>query len=438
MRKLVVALTGMSLLSGCASGLPGLRPLTYQEPGETRIYASYKACPHKAGPNFAPVIAAIALEAASQLIKGFGTALSKGAEGGALPSSVATTNIEVGKDLPQCLVVIRGRFAADADHKNPVALPPVPDGTQPLKLIKSDGSTLETGLPVVYDLQHYIELQLVPSKNNTAITFGPALVYVARSMDGATKGDRSLSIAVKFDRPGHDGVGSVVLIGNRKIGDMTAYGLDERDRLQYEAPWFAAIDTANGAAGPTTASGTGTVTHAGGGTPPSTPAGTTPSPAPSPAPTPAVASGAQADNPGGTVNGPFPYTLTATVIETRPTKEFLSFVASVFTGAEPALTDAVKGQIDPTTRLAAKTSSIDDQSAYATAYAAAQTALLAYCPLPATTSKSDLIVKSAAARTGQLGANKAALAADLTIPFPALIDINTADPAGVAGCTSYR
>lgn len=437
MHRIAIVLMGASLLSGCAAGLPGLRPLTYQEPGDTRVYVSYKACPHTAGANFAPVLAALAVEAASQLIKGFGTALSKGSEGGALPSSTATANIEVGAELPQCLIIIRGRFSPDDKHKNEVALPAIAEGTNPLKLVKRDGSILETTLPNVYDLQHYVELQIVPSQNKSALTFGPALVYVARSMDGAKSGDRSLSIAIKFDRPGHDGVGSAVLIGNRRIGDMDAYTLDERDRLRYEAPWFAAIEAPDAAPAAGAGAGAGGVVHAKA-PPPGQRAGGG-----------AAGGDGAADGGGGagavapakapgSVNGPFPYTLTTTVIETRPTKEFLAFVASVFTGAEPALTDAVKGQIDPATRLSAHQATIDNQSAYSAAFATAQTSLLTYCALPAASSKADLITKSAAARTAQLAANKAALSADITTPFPDLVEVGTTDPATVTLCANYH
>lgn len=257
MRHIAAVLMAGSLLSGCAGGLPGLRPLTYQEPGETRVYSSYKACPHTAGANFAPVLAAIGVEAASQLIKGFGTALSKGAEGGALPASVSTTNIEVGTDLPQCLIIIRGRFAANADEPEAIALPST-GNAQPLSIVKRDGSKAVAALPEVLDLQHYIELQLLPSANRTAMTFGPALIHVARSMDGARSGERALSIAVKFDRPGKNEVGSAVLIGNRRIGDLAAYPLDPRDRMLYEAPWFAIIE----GAAPAAKSGSGVSTAA--------------------------------------------------------------------------------------------------------------------------------------------------------------------------------
>ena len=424
MRRFTVMLMGASLLGGCASGLPGLRPLTYQEPGDTRVYVSHKACPHTAGANFAPVLAALAVEAASQLIKGFGTALTKGYEGGALPASTATTNIEVSQEVPQCLIIIRGRFSPDDSHKTEVPLPDIAADTNPLKLVKRDGTTIETTLPKVYDLQHYIELQILPSQNKTALTFGPALIYVARSMDGATEGDRSLSIAVKFDRPGHDGVGSAVLIGNRRIGDKDAYNLDERERLRYEAPWFAAIEAPEALASAGGGAGAGGVIHAVA-PPPATPAG-------------GGDGGAAPAKAPGKVNGPFPYTLTTTVIETRPTKEFLTFVASVFNGAQPALIDAVKREIDPATKLAARRTTIDQQSAYSTAFATAQTSLLTYCALPVGSTKTDLITKSAAARTAQLAANKAALTADLTMPFPDLVEVGTANPSSESICASYK
>ena len=432
MRNVVAVLMAGSLLSGCAGGLPGLRPLTYQEPGETRVYTSYKACPHTSGKNFAPVLTAVGVEAASQLIKGFGTALTKGAEGGALPASVSTTNIEVGADLPQCLVIVRGRFAASSDDPEAIALPST-GSAQPLRIVKRDGSKAPAALPAVLDLQHYIELQLLPSANRTAMTFGPALIHVARSMDGARSGDRTLSIAVKFDRPGKDEVGSAVLIGNRRIGDLTAYPRDPRDRMLYEAPWFAIIEGVAPAGKP----GSGVSTAAQDELP-TTPEGTTANPD---AQTGAIAAAPEVTSStkdAGAVNGPLPYTVTTTVIETRPTKEFLAFVASVFNSVEPTINSEVKGTIDPAARRTAAATSLDNESAFATSFAAAQTSLLAYCALPATTDRSDLISKSASALTAQLAANKAALSADRTQPFPTLVEVGSDDPSTVDGCAGYR
>lgn len=434
----VIAMMGVAL-SGCASGLPGLRQLTYQQPGDTRVYASYAPCPHKAGDNFAPVLAAIALEVGSKLINGFGTALSKGAEGGALPASVATVNVEIGKEIPKCLVVIRGSFSPSKPGEKPSALP---DGDTKLRLMNTAGEQVDVALPTVYGLQHYIEIQLVSSRNGTAMTFGPAIIYIAQSMDGATTGDRAVSIAVKFERPGHDPIGSVVLISNRRIGDKDAYPVDESRRMQYEAPWFPTIATAEG--GDASATDAGTTPTEGSGNAPATPAGGNPPPAPAKAEPakPAVKPGkvvasAAADAPTAP-NGPTPFTITTTVIETRPTKEFLAFVASVFSGVEPQLNDALKDRIDPATRTTNAAAGIDLQTAYTTSFAAAQTAMYEYCALPGTSAKADLISKSAAARIAQLGANKAALSADLKAPFGQLVEVGTGDPASVAACAAYQ
>jgi hypothetical protein len=265
-------------------------------------------------------------------------------------------------------------------------------------------------------------------------------------MDGAVKGDRAISIAVKFDRPGHDAIGSVVLISNRQIGDKKAYDVDASQRMQYEAPWFASIASAEGTAPAAAADGVSPVKDAAGNAPPAP--GDKPVPAPGkPAPAkpakappkpvkpnpPTVAADAPA-----TPNGPTPYTITATVIETRPTKEFLAFVASVFAGVEPQLNDALKNQIDPATRATNAGTDIDHQSAYVTAYATAQTAMFAYCVLPGATAKGDLITKSAAARVGQLAANKAAIAADLNAPYAQLVEVGTADPTTVGTCAAYQ
>jgi hypothetical protein len=338
-------------------------------------------------------------------------------------------------------------------HKNPIELPATPAGVQPLKFVRPDGSEALADLPLVYDLQHYIELELLPSYNKTSMTFGAALIYIARSMDGAKTGDRSLSIAVKFSREGHPELGGAVLIGNRQIGDSQAYPVGAPGRMLYESPWFPIIEGSDpDKGGPSVATLVGGVQQ-GGSQVPTTPVGTTlpvthsgtttATARTTTAATKATASTTAHAPPApakaaGTANGPLPYTVTTTVIETRPTKEFLAFAASVFTNVEPAVTDAVKGAIDPATQLSAKATAIDTQTAYATAYANAQTALFAYCALKPDIAKADLIAKSLAARTSQLAANKAALTADITAPFPTLVDVSTSDPQAINACTPYR
>lgn len=437
MRSKSVAPATIALLaSGCASGLPGLRPLSFQQPGDTRVYASYAPCPHRAGDNFAPFLAAAALEVSSKLIAGFGTALTKGAEGGQLPASVATANIEIGTELPQCLIVIRGRFTAASSGERATPLPPTADK---MRLMTASGAMVDAALPTVYGLQHYVEIQLMRSRNGTAMTFGPAILYVAKSMDGSKDGDRSVSIAVKFERPGHDAIGSAVLIGNRRIGEMEAYAVDESRRLPHEAPWFATIASAGAAAAPAGPAAP-TAQPASDGQLPAKPGGADQPPAkPGPsAADPKALSAAAATAAPGAANGPTPFTATVTVVETRPTKAFLAFVASVFTSLEPTINGAIKDQIDPATRRTAAEGALDKDSAYSTALASAQTALLTYCPLPAATARADLVTKSAAARVAQIAANKAALAIDLAVPFPQLVEVGSGDPTAVAACASYR
>lgn len=69
----------------------------------------------------------------------FGTALAKGAEGGKLPASIATTNTEIGQGLPLCVIVIRGAFQPEKGRMKAV---PLPDhaGTKPFTVTAVGGT----------------------------------------------------------------------------------------------------------------------------------------------------------------------------------------------------------------------------------------------------------------------------------------------------------
>ncbi len=360
------------ILASCASGIAGFRPTTYREPAETRVFISNNSCPSLQGTQLAPILATIALGAASKLLEGFGNALSRAGEGGALPASIASANFEVPRGTtPKCLIIVRGEFVPPEREARPVTLPSSAFVTQTLNANQGfDDSTVS--LPPVYELHHYIELQILSSADSSALSFAPVYTNFVRSMDGGTSGQREVSITVKFDRPGRAQTGSVLLIGPRQLGRVDWFSpyLPTR-RFPYEAAWFSSFhQTTQAEAGVASAT-----------------------------------------------NQPIPVTVTTTVIETRPTREFLTFIATVFNGARPAIEGALKSEIDPTTRETEERSALTSQGAYATSLAAAHNAVIAYCALDSTSSQPDRYTKSAAARTAQLAANSAAMAADANVPF---------------------
>lgn len=388
------------LLSGCASGVAGLRPLTYSEPAETRVLVSYESCKHmdSTGPQVGPIAAALFLGVASKALEGFGKALSEGAAGGPLPASVASANMEASSaNPPKCIMIIRGKFAPPNG-----ASVVTPDG----KFAKFDGAkVVADSMPKLTELHHYIELQLIASKDLTAMTFAPVFTEIRKSVDGTEKkGSRELSIALAFSRPSlKEPVGGAVLIGDRMIGvgqEYKAHG----GRYPFESPWFGGFLPEKSTAG---------------------------------------AAGVNPFITGGTT-GLTPVTVTATVIETRPTKEFLAFVATAFGAVKPAIEAKLKETIDPASLESASNSTFDAEAKFAEAHGKALTAALAYCDFadasPAKRSKRAEL--SGAARALQVAANKAAFAADMPAAFSSAALIKTSgapvNDANAAACSALQ
>jgi hypothetical protein len=439
MRKIALASAAFALaLSGCANGLPGLRPLTYQQPGDTRLIVSYAPCPHlsQQGKNFAPLIAAVILAAAAKVLDNFGTALQKGSEGGNLPASNSTSNFELySGDLPQCLIAIRGKFEQTDKLKTAIALPtvePVLLNGKPVANITvrdETGARVPGSLPQVYELQHYVELAISPSRNQTALTFTPAFTWIAKSMDGGTSGSRGLSIAVKFSRPGGQDTGSAVLLEDRTIGKQESYVPLPDGHYAHEAAWFSTIGANNGSGSTTQRAETkadAPLAPAGTGT------GQAAQPAPAAAPA-APAAPAPAASPAP--NEPFPFTATVTIVESRPTKEFIAFVASVFTAARPAIDTGLKNAIDPATKLTNQQTALDNEGTYGDALAKAKVAVLNYCALDSTSKPADRLTASGSAHQLQAVANKAALSADYSVPFGSLAIVSDGIPKTVNAAT---
>lgn len=426
------------LLGGCASGLPGARPLTYATPGEARVFATGDRCVHDpAGDEAAGLIAAVLTGAASQLLKGFGTALSEGAKGGALPSSTATLNLQLDPGaMPKCIVIIRGAFDPRGKTVTPL------DNAAFLSLTGEDAEKrtrlASLGLPHIYRIDHYVELRVENAANGKALTFAPIFLRLANSIDGARKGERDLSVAVKFNRAGADPVGSVVVIADRQIGSTSSWPKPATNvRYPIEAPWFGSPHPASAPAGTTAAANAAAV-----------------APAPAPvAPSIVGSSGSDAGGggqiapapagPGGSIvpmqstsKHAVPITLTTTVVETRPTNEGLAFVATLFNAVEPKIEEKLKPLIDSSARRTAEaaeeSASLGVQADYAAAEGTARAALVGYCLASSTEStaagKQDRITKSKDARSAQLKANVAAIKAEIDQPYKQLVIISDGLP----------
>lgn len=414
------------VLTSCASGFQGVRPLTYATPGEAYVYATGEKCVHEsAGKEFGGLIAATLTGVASQLLKNFGAALTEGAKGGALPSSTSTVNLQLdpGK-VPKCIVIIRGAFQPTKEGESTIDMEKylgIPDKEAELKKRLE-----ELHLPAIYRIDHYIELRIGASNNSKALTFAPLFVRIKKSIDGAEKGERDLSVAVKFNRAGADPVGSAIIVANRKVDDTASkWEPLKNGRYAIEAPWFGTFHAPPALAGTSAAVGDAGV-GAGGSAIASAPAGPPGSTVPA----------MQSDR-----EDAVPVTVTATVVETRPTNEGLAFVASIFNGIEPKLEEAIKPILDSDARKAADaaeaTATLGAQADYASAEGTAFASLITYCSTASTQTtaagKQDRLNKSKDARNAQLKANVAAINAEVKQPFakPKLVTISAELPSTI-------
>lgn len=460
MRKSVglVAFAGLAL-AGCASGFPGVRPLTYATPGEARVFATGERCVHEpTGREAAPLVAAFLTGAASQLIKNFGSALAEGAKGGPLPTSTATLNLQLEPGTaPRCLVVVRGSFQPTANAPAALNLADylgVQAGTEFAQRL--DGLSI----PPLYRIDHYVEVRVASSANNRALTLAPTWVQVDHSLDGSTSGERDFTVTIMFNRVGGaTPVGSTLLLADRRVrGGAVRYDPLPSGRYALEAPWFAgfhdapATVAAAAAATGNAAALARTNTQAAAG-------------AQQPPPQVIGAGGAGAGGAGGAISLPgavqpgssianmhsrsktaVPVTITATVVETRPTNQGLAFISSVFNGVQPKLEEQAKLLLDSNAarvaQVAAESADLTTQSAYQAALAAAMTARIAYCETSSTAGdaagKTDRINKSKLLYDAQVKANDAALKADSDLPFDrfATISEKLPDTANPALCNS--
>ncbi|MEZ2416371.1 hypothetical protein [Luteibacter sp. RCC_6_2] len=114
-----------------------------------------------------------------------------------------------------------------------------------------------------------------------------------------------------------------------------------------------------------------------------------------------------------------PVTVTATVVETRPERGGLAFVAKVFSDIKPKVTTAAINAIDSSARAAAegekKSSAFDAEAAYTDSLSNELQAIVAYCHQSSSATDApgaiDRIAKSAAARSAQLKSRSDAIKA---------------------------
>ena len=383
-----VALLPVAVLCAGCTSLPGLRPLTFATPGEARVFASPGRCPHEpvVQGEAAPLIAAVLTAAASQLLTNFGTALSEGAKGGNLPSSVATLNMTLPPDgVPRCLLIVRGSFESQTGQAKPIsmeALFDLPAGAETELKARLDAFTL----PSVYRVDHLVEIQVLAAPNNRALSFAPLFVRLDRSLDESQEGSSSLSVGVKFQRVGASSEsGSVVVVPDLTIGKHgPALQLNPKSgRFPRESPWFGTFHSL-----PAAASAEG---------PPPPPIALT-----------------TVFSPSETA---VPVTLTTTVVETRPTREGLAFIASIFSSVKPKIEEALKPVLDPNFKAAEEqkqlAAELTGDAEHEAALTAAKLAVLAYCSAsssdPGAVGKQDRLTKSSAARVAQLKANASAV-----------------------------
>lgn len=446
MKQACAAIAMGSLLSGCAAGLPGLRPTSYASPGEARIFVSTEPCVHdETGKEAVGLVATLATAAASALLDSFGTALTKGAEGGALPQAAAVRNLtlEPGR-VPSCITFVRGAFNPTRADRSAVDLSSLLWKADDVPSAEYQRRLTALRIPKLYRLDHYVELRLLEAPNRRALTFFPTYVLINRSLDGARSGDRDLTVNLKFSRPGGQDAGGPVALFGQQIGQARPYMIDAvTKRATYEAPWFTfPIPLAAPAA---TAGNAGAANDS---PKPGNTGGTQSAPQ---SPTPITAgtglgtsngagsgaAGSQTVDPFSSTNTAIPITVTVTAVETRPTRAGLAFIASVFNGAKPELNKALAPLINSNTADTQEAAELGLQAEYASALGAARTALLSYCLAPnkevSTAGRSARITASASARTAQLKANAAALKLGSAPPYPTLVTVSDALPEDSAG-----
>lgn len=438
--KITALFLALAVLAGCANGLPGLRPTTYAIPGETRVFfrSDGKACVHApGGENAAPIISAFAVEAANKLLTNFGTVLTKAAEGGKLEPTTGSRNIQLPKGrVPTCVLIIRGDWEPDGeastDRRLKAMAPLPPDLNEETLKARLDSM----GVPKIYRVQHIIELVTQTSADGIALTMIPVFARIDQSTDGAKEGKRDVTIQVHMATVGaSEPAGSVMTIQNRQIGET--YIQDPKAPGTMQMAWFKS---------PFEAAPPGTKEKkADPASPQKTAAGkadlTTPPPDVKPAPPPSSTGAAVPVTPSATAAGDtgaalVPLTLTTNVVETRPTREGLAFLAAVYATLLPSIKTSAGNILNPDVAAVTKQTALaSEQNKYAAASGSLAAALIAindYCVLGADpkATVSAFASKSAVAQSSQYKANADALTSGQPIEFPKIMTVTTSPPDG--------
>lgn len=399
MRTLIAAVLIASLLTGCSSGFPGYRPLSYSNNSEARAYISPGLCMHSPRPaggeqEIAAIPAALALQAIGLAFDKFNTALKNGTAAGDLPSSNATLNFEPDKGrIPGCVLVVRGQFANGdtTDKTTPLQdfllpaltaeeratsqwpeyqaavaanrLPPQSsykgeaqaakwmrmsalwhkeilrtEMSQRLKLFNLSSETT-----LLNSVDHIFEIQIILSANGNYLSMAPVYARVDRSIDDDRRGRRSFVISIEFATakdallPDKTGTkyGALMQLRNFKLGQASAFPPVTDGRLRFSNE-SSWFPVFNGASP--------------GDTPAQPKAKAPPKGKYTVEDSPSRGSAAVGANDIGnalqsTHTDSTPMRLTTRVVETRPNKEGREFLAQVFDGTKDVLQAAATAKI---------------------------------------------------------------------------------------------
>lgn len=434
--KNILAVGALSLaLSACGGGLPGLRSTSYQASGEARLFSIANSndpfCPHDprsvqragAAEFGGAIVTALVGSLVSKGLERFGTALQEGAEGGELPAITAQRNMMLAPGThPNCLILVRGEFGDSGTSVAPFLTTDDANVAQsPSGLPDIVAKRLnEFGIDNVVRLDQYIELAIVPASNERAMTFAPVHYQMSRSIDGSSSGERDVTVSLAFKRAGEEKpVGSNVLLGGRRIGNSETFAQsrcplgEDGFGLPYcvlpvQAEWFGSFHPADPAKKETKK-------------PKST--------GPQNDETDPVQNLPQTDETGAvevslwsTDKNSVPVTVTATIVETRKTREGLAFVASVFNDVKPKIEEELKPLYDETQRRANETAALTKLAELAGAVSAAEAKLITYCKVAKTdpqdaAAQIDRLTKSQEAYAAQVAANSKAISIGEALPY---------------------
>lgn len=310
--------------------------------------------------------------------------------------------------VPRCLLIIRGAFESSAEHSRAVDVPSLFELPSDAQAELAD-RLKAFSMTDIYRVDHLVEIQLTAAPNSKALSFAPLFVRIDRSLDESQDGTRSLSVSVKFQRVGATSAeaGSVVVIPDRVIGKAAPGMVRNKTSQHYprESPWFGTFHVTSALAGAASAAS----------------AAVPASPPPPVVPTTVFSDAKDA----------VPVTVTTTVVETRPTREGLAFIASIFSAVKPKVEEALKPALDSNFKAAEdvkeQTAKLTGDADHQATVTTAKLAVLAYCENSSADAgaagKQDRLTKSSAARVAQLKANASSIKYDQPLIYGKYIEV---------------